>query len=392
MLKAQKIKLQPNSTMIKVIEELFSYSRYCYNQALEIWNTMYDSSVLLEDKSLRPNWRKVRNKLVSNKADWQYTYSARVLQQSCSNLGKAWDNFFNPNMPDSGKPKFKSKKYSKKTFTTDRARFKNNKLILDKPREDRHSGWYGIRLREPVRFTGKLKLVTVTKDVSGYYASLVFDVDDTDYPKPTKDKVAVDCNVRRLTYGNEDSINTKIVYPKSLDKLYERIKVYQRLLAKKQVANPTNFRSNNYNKVRTKLQRDYLKVSNIQHDLLQKFTTDLVKNYQEIHIEDLDVKHMLMNKHISKNLQRSLFSEFRRELTYKCDWYNRDLVVVSKDYPSTQLCSNCGYRKTKDSYGGKQTLSGDSIHREHQKYYCYNCGSVLDRDENAVINILNYKE
>ena len=73
MLKAQKIKLQPNSTMIKVIEELFSYSRYCYNQALEIWNTMYDSSVLLEDKSLRPNWRKVRNKLVSNKADWQYT-------------------------------------------------------------------------------------------------------------------------------------------------------------------------------------------------------------------------------------------------------------------------------------------------------------------------------
>ena len=295
-------------------------------------------------------------------------------------------------MPDSSKPKFKSKKYSKKAFTTDRARFKNNKLILDKPREDRHSGWYRIRLREPVRFTGKLKLVTVTKDVSGYYASLVFDVDGTDYPKPTKDKVAVDCNVRRLTYGNEDSINTKIVYPKSLGKLYERIKVYQRLLAKKQVANPTNFRSNNYNKVRTKLQCDYLKVSNIQHDLLQKFTTDLVKNYQEIHIEDLNVRGMMMSKKMGKNLQRSLFGKLREILTYKCKWNNRKLVLVDRLYPSTQICSVCGYRKTKDGYGGKQTLSGDSIHREHQKYYCYNCGSVLDRDENAVINILNYKE
>lgn len=72
-------------------------------------------------------------------------------------------------------------------------------------------------------------------------------------------------------------------------------------------------------------------------------------------------------------------------------WNDRDLVLVDRFYPSTQLCSECGYRKTKDGYSGRQTLSGDSIHKDHQKYYCYNCGAVLDRDENAVRNIINYK-
>ncbi|MCA7081826.1 transposase, partial [Staphylococcus aureus] len=69
---------------------------------------------------------------------------------------------------------------------------------------------------------------------------------------------------------------------------------------------------------------------------------------------------------------------------------NRKLVLVDRLYPSTQICSVCGYRKTKEGYGGKQTLSGDNIHHNHQKYYCYNCGAILDRDENAVENIKNY--
>jgi len=93
---------------------------------------------------------------------------------------------------------------------------------------------------------------------------------------------------------------------------------------------------------------------------------------------------------MGKNLQRSMFGELSVNLAYKCKWNNRKLVLVDRLYPSTQICSVCGYRKTKEGYGGKQTLSGDSIHHNHQKYYCYNCGSILDRDENAVENIKNY--
>lgn len=88
MIKTHKVKIYPNATMRKVIKTLFDYRRYCYNQALEIWNEMYDESILMEDKSLRPNEYKVRNELVNNKQDWQYDLSARVLQQAVDDLTK----------------------------------------------------------------------------------------------------------------------------------------------------------------------------------------------------------------------------------------------------------------------------------------------------------------
>lgn len=372
--------------MLKVINDLFNYRRYCWNQALGIWNDMYDESVILSDKTLRPNEYRVRNELVANKQDWQYYLSARVLQNSVSDLNKAWKNSFNPQMPDHARPKFKSKKNYKPTFTTDRAKIKQGKLLLDKPQGINKAVWYSIKMKEKPLFTGKLKLCTITKKADGLYASLVFDT-NAETLLPTKQDIAgVDVNVRRFNY-NDGIVN---VYPDKLEHYYERVTYYQRMLARKRVANPYNFKTKRYMKVKTKLRREYQKVNNLQMDILHKFTTRLIKNYGEIHIEDLNVKGMMMSKRMGKNLHRSMFGKLSEILTYKCDWYNRKLVKVDRLYPSTQLCSECGFRKTNDSYGGKQTLSGDSIHHDHQTYYCYNCGAILDRDENAVRNIINY--
>ncbi len=94
MIKTHKIKLYPNATMQRAFQRLFDYRRYCYNLALETWNSMYDESLLMDDKSLRPNERKVRNELVNNKQDWQYRLSARVLQLAVHDLAQGWQNFF----------------------------------------------------------------------------------------------------------------------------------------------------------------------------------------------------------------------------------------------------------------------------------------------------------
>lgn len=386
MIKTHKVRIYPNSHMLKVMQELCSYSRYCYNSALETWDDQYEASLVLNDKRLRPTRFSVQKELTRNKEDWQYNYSSRVLYQAVINLTQAWENFFNPNMPDSKKPKFKSAKRSKQSFATDRAKVKDGKLILDKPRPVPKGNWYGIRMSEPIRFTGKIKLTVITKDVHGYSASLMIDTEDNEVPV-TKGVVGIDANIKRFNYGNKEKT---IIYPKKLDKLYDRIGHYQKMLAHKRIVNPTSFRSKNYAAVRAKLQRDYSKVNQIQSDILHKFTYYLTHTYKEIHIEDLDVKHMQMSRRMGKNLHRSLFRKFREQLTYKCTWYHNKLVILPRTYPSTQLCSKCGFRKTKDGYGGKQTLSGDFIHHEHQTYYCYNCGAVLDRDENAVENIKNY--
>ena len=175
--------------------------------------------------------------------------------------------------------------------------------------------------------------------------------------------------------------------PAKLQKLYKRIKHYQRILARKREANgKLATKSNNYFAVRTKLQRDYRKVANIQNDLLQQFTTKLVNNYDQIVIEDLAVKQMIITHVASKGMQRSLFSRFRQILTYKCDWYGKELILADKTYPSTQRCATCGYVKKGEE---KITLQGNKKYgTKHNEYVCYECGYKNDRDENAVLNLL----
>lgn len=388
MIKTHQVKIEPNAHMRRQIERLFNYRRYCWNQALGLWNDMYDESLIMNDKQRRPNGSAVRNELVRNKEDWQYMLSSRVLQQAVSDLEKAWKNSFNPNMPNHFKPRFKSKKNYKPTFTTDSARLVSSKLILDKPQGVNKADWYGIRLREKVRFDGTLKICTITQKADGLYANLIMETTNESHLPTKQDVAGVDVNIKRFNY-NDGVVD---IYPDKLEHYYQRITYYQKALARKRLANPRNFQTKRYTAVKTKLRRDYQKVSQLQNDILQKFTSDIVQNYNEVHIEDLNVRAMTMSKRMGKNLHRSLFGRLSTVLSYKCQWNSRKLVLVDRFYPSTQICSECGYRKTDESYGGKQTLSGDSIYHQHQVYRCYECGAILDRDENAVKNIINFKQ
>ena len=380
MIRTQKVRLYPNKTMKKVIDDLCDYRRYCWNQGLALWNDMYDSSLILEDKKLKPSERKIRDELVTNKEDWQYQLSARCLQLAISDLGKAWSNFFNRAMSDWGKPKFKSKKAPRQGFKTDRAKIVNGRLRLDKPLGIKV--WYDIKFKGAKALDGDLKVVSIYRENDKYWASLPFEVEITKKDK-TSNKTAVDINVGHFNY-TEGKVNT---LPNHLKKLYKRIKHYQRQLARKRVVNGRKAtQSHNYVKTRAKLQRDYRKVANIQHDIIHKFTTKLVSDYDKIVIEDLEVKKMQMTHVASKGLQRSLFGYFRQVLTYKAEWYDKEIVLANQFYPSTQRCSKCGYIKTgKDKVG----LDGNQKYKtKHNEYICYECGFEIDRDENAVKNLL----
>ena len=367
--------------MKKVLDDLCDYRRYCWNQGLALWNDMYDSSLVLDDKKLRPTMYKVRKEMTVNKEIWQYQLSSRCLYQTIEDLGKAWDNFFNKALPDWGKPKYKSKKASRQGFKTDRAKIVNGKLRLDKPH--RIKTWYDIKFKGAKSLDGDLKVVSIYRENGKYWASLPFEAEIAKKTK-TGNKTAVDVNVGHFNY-TEGKVNT---LPNHLKKLYKRIKHYQRQLARKRVVNGKKAtKSNNYVKTRAKLQRDYRKVANIQHDIIHKFTTKLVSDYDEVVIEDLDVKKMQMTHVASKGLQRSLFGYFRQVLTYKADWYGKKIVLADQYYPSTQRCSECGYIKTGEDKVG---LNGNRKHgTKHNEYICYECGSIMDRDENAVMNLLN---
>lgn len=386
---AHKIKMQPNSHARSALLTFSHYSRDVYNRGLEIWHDR-ETAYFIEKQSTKkpklnkyPTWQTVRNELVDNKTDYDYTFPSDIIKTTIQQLGRAFDNAKNPNMVNHKRPVFKSRKSAKLSVTFEnngKTQFiRNNKLKLPTLK-------YSIKLTEQPRFVGKIKQVTITKEADGWYASLLFDVKAEKFYPKTGQSIGIDVNI-----GHFDSkigrINT---LPKSLIKLYTNVKYYQRKLAKMRNCNPNYFNSNNYRKTRTKLKRSYQKMTRLQEDLLHKYTNYLVRHFDVIGVEDLDVNHMKMNKYLSKNMHRAMFGKFKLQIAYKAELYHKQVIFVDQFYPSTQICSNCGYRKTNDSYGGKHTLSGDSIYHQHQTYRCYECGLVIDRDVNAYTNIENY--
>ena len=412
----KKVKLYPNKTMTKILDNLCDYRRYCWNQGLELWNDLYDQRVEMVPASLRkksqlaikdktimfskeerelldlfpaPSERFVRNLMVKDKEDWQYTLSSKVLPLTIRDLANTWSTFFDSQKSESksknqkvGKPSFKTKKNSKQGFKTYGARIKDGKLVLDKPHA--YKGvWYGIPFRGYNLLDGKIKHCAITKINNSYYASCVINYSEQPLLKTGKN-TAIDANVNHFDYTD----GSFAVCPKELDILYTQIKHYQRLLSRKCLTNGKEAtKSKQYFKVRTKLQRCYQRVTNIQNDLLHKFTTEIYHKYDTVVIEDLDVKAMQMSKK-AKNLHRSMFGRFRLYMEYKADKFGKELIIADRYYPSTQRCSNCGYVKTGDDKIG---LDGNKKHgTKHNEYICYECGFETDRDKNAVMNLLAF--
>lgn len=399
-----QVRLYPTKQMRTYLDSQCDYRRYCWNKALSVWNDLYDQRVIalpkelkhklrdsLTDKTVQftndemnlralfpaPTERIVRDELVAHKSDWEYTNSCRVLQLAVKDLSNTWNQFFKKSQENSGKPRFKSRREPKQGFKTDRACIKYCRLLLDKPRA--YTGqWEPIRFRGYNIPEGPVKLCAITRKNNQYIATLTVEVETTPL-KPTGKVTAVDANMDHFDYTE----GTYTLRPKELNRLYGKVKHYQRLLSRKRKDCGTHSKS--YRKTRTKLQMTYSRIGHIQNDLLHKFTTKLYQDYDVIVIEDLSVKKMQMSKK-AKGLHRSLFGRFRLFMEYKAEKFKKRLVIADKYYPSTQRCSACGHIKTGDE---KITLAGNMKHgTKHHEYHCYECGYKANRDENAVLNLL----
>lgn len=402
----RKVVLYPNSTMKQVLELNISYRRYVWNKALTEYQTLYSNSLLApdelkekihnyhHDKTIefteedlelmarypRPNMWLVRNNLVSCKEDWEYARSSRVLQLTVAALMQAWKKYFSKSHHRRGKPKYKTETEPRHWFKTDRAKIVNGKIRLDKPKA--YDGeWYDIPFRGYDLPDGKIIQLIVTRVGDKYTGSIIIDVKPAEKTTGTK-ATAVDANINKFVYT--DGIAQ--VKPQRLEYLYNKIDYYsQELSRKKKINGKEAIESKSYQATQAKLQKVYKHIANIQNDLLHKFTTKLVTNYDTIVIEDLDVEGMRRCKKV-KNVQSALFGRFRIYTTYKSQLYGKKLILADRYYPSTQRCSACGYIKKGDD---KLTLAGNKKHKtKHSEYVCYECGYKDDRDHNAMLNLL----
>lgn len=407
MILSLKVRLYPTKQMKNYLDTQCDYRRYCWNKAIDVWNTRYnkrtnslppelkakikdsitDKRVQFTNEEMRlrtlfpsPTERNVRDELVANKNDWEYSNSSRVLQLAVKDLAITWTQYLRKSQEDVGKPKFKSRKDARQGFKTDCARIKDNLLYLDKPHK--YKGYW-----EPIKFRGynipdgKIKLCAVSRKGDTYTATLSVDTEVTPLTKTGKN-TAVDANIKQFNYTE----GTYTIKPEKLDRLYKSARYYQKQLNRKYKVNgKTVAKSKSYHKTRTKLVRTHTRIRNIQNDLLHKFTTMLYQNYDIVVIEDLSVKKMQMSKR-AKGLHNSMFGRFRQFMEYKAIKFDKELISADKYYPSTQRCSCCGHIKTGDD---KITLEGNLKHgTKHHEYHCYKCGYKIDRDENAVLNLL----
>lgn len=209
----------------------------------------------------------------------------------------------------------------------------------------------------------------MTKTKSGkFFLSILVDGDLIKMlPKPKNDIIGIDLGIKTFivdSKGNEyENIKIKRNNQKKLAKL-------QRELSRKEKD------SKNRNKQRFKLAKFYEKLNNQKENYLHHITNRLLDENQVIAMEDLNVSGMLKNHHLAKSIQELSLYNFKSKLIYKADWYNRHIVEIDRYYPSSKLCSNCGYKNT------NLTLSD-------REWVCSECGKKHDRDFNAAINIEN---
>ena len=175
-----------------------------------------------------------------------------------------------------------------------------------------------------------------------------------------------------IDLGIEDyailSDGTKFTNPKHLEKAQQKLAWLQRDFAR------TKKGSKNREKMRVKVAKCYRTISNQRNDFLHKLSTHLVRNYDTICLEDLNVKGMEQNHHLARAIQGAAWSEFVRQLEYKSEWYGKNVLFIGRFEPSSKLCHKCGY-------------INKNLKLSDREWICPICGEHHDRDINAAINI-----
>lgn len=286
-----------------------------------------------------------------------------ALQKSLKDLDMAYQKFFKEH---SGYPKFKSKKNRYKSYrtscTNNNIRYDNRKIKLPK------IGW--VKTKDKQIPQGRIINATISQEPNGhYYCSLC--CTDVEFPQfiKTDKNIGIDLGICDFAIFSD---GTRIENPRFYEKSENKLVKLQRELSRKTIG------SNHWDKARIKVANLQKHISNQRKDFLQKLTTNIVKNYDVICIEDLDVKSMKETDSTIRNKRVGdvSWAEFRRMITYKTQWYGKELSVIDRFYPSSQICHICG--------------NNDGRKSEDIRFWiCHNCKSELNRDINAAINILN---
>jgi len=358
MLLAHKIELRTTAAQKEYLDKACGTKRHCYNQLLEHFSKKENPFTLKAAYDFYKN--EIREQF-----EWYAEISFHISANAIQDINSAFQHFFRRVKLGQkvGFPKYKSKDV-RESFSI---------------RTPQKFGVFGMRLRieklktyirmgEPIRFSGNIKQVTVSKRAGKYFASFLVDTEDyvQDYPN-RQESVGVDLGIKSLA-----TLSNGEIFPKSqpLKNKLRKLRKLQRNLAKKVKG------SNRYAKAKLKIQKLHFRIARQRAAVAHQFSNYVTKNFDQIVIEDLNVNGMIKNRKLSRAISDVGFGMLRQFIEYKAKLRKCVVVVADRFFPSSKTCSQCGTKK-------QDLTLADRI-------FSCDCGLVIDRDLNAAIMLNKY--
>ncbi|MHA2047249.1 MAG: RNA-guided endonuclease InsQ/TnpB family protein [Candidatus Thorarchaeota archaeon] len=360
--KAHRYELEPNNVQRSCLAQHTGVARFAYNWGLEQRIARYRTGQGDDRFTDAMKQHKLLNSLKKEQFPWMYETSKCAPQEALRDLHRAFQNFYRGLKTGKkiGFPRFKKRGVKDSFRLTGTIKFHERAIQL--PR----IGTVRIKEKRKSYFTGRILSATVRRRANRWFVSVTVEEAVLD-PQPIRGaSVGVDLGVKILAVLSD---GTTFANPRALGRRLRKLRQLSKSLSRKQKG------SKNREKAKLQLAEMYLKIFNFRQDTLHKLTTYLAKNHSKVVIEDLCVSGMLKNRRLALAISDAGFNEFRRQLEYKCKWYGSELVVVSRTFPSSKMCSRCGYRKKKLSLSERE-------------YHCEECGLRIDRDLNAALNLV----
>ena len=366
--KGYVLRIYPTDEQKELINKTIGCARFIYNHFLD--EKINDYKETGKSKSCYDQIKELPG--LCKEYPWLSEVDSCSLRTALFSLEDAYKRFYSK---QNGFPKFKNKDignsyktnnikntYKDKNYESIKVDFQNKIITLPKLKEVKFRGY-----RNKDCFIGNIKSGVIRRQANKYYVSLLVE-------EPLILPEFIPRNIVGLDLGIKDIITTSYNYKceNSLSSLEvkKRIKGLQKGLARCKSG------SKNRYKIKLKLQRAYMKLKNIRKHLIHYVTNRLVKDNDIIVMEDLDIKNMYQTHRVAKSLTNIPLAEIKRVLEYKCKWQNKKLLTINRYYPSSQVCSVCGYQN--------KEVKDLNIRR----WECPKCSSLHDRDINASVNIM----